>query len=48
MPLIPIPIGQYIDFAWCAYSASFWIACGIVIAMLVIIAVRERWHGRPF
>jgi hypothetical protein len=25
-----------------------WAATGITIAVLAIIALRERWHGRPF
>jgi hypothetical protein len=31
------------------FPSSFWIACGIVVAMpVIIIAVRERLAGRPF
>ena len=28
--------------------ANLWIAMAVTVAALIIIAMRERWHGRPF
>ena len=54
MPLIPIPIGWCIDLLGALIPSSFWIACGIVSAMLVIMpfasggtAGRSEFAGIP-